>query len=38
MQPENFLLLNKDPESPIKIIDFGLSKIFADQAALKSQN
>ena len=25
LKPENFLFLNKDPESPIKLIDFGLS-------------
>jgi len=28
LKPENFLLLNKKPDSPIKIIDFGLSTIF----------
>ena len=25
LKPENFLFLNKDPDSPIKLIDFGLS-------------
>lgn len=28
LKPENFLLLNNKDDSPIKIIDFGLSKIF----------
>jgi calcium-dependent protein kinase len=28
LKPENFLLLNNKDNSPIKIIDFGLSKIF----------
>lgn len=28
MKPENFLYETKDPTSDIKIIDFGLSKIF----------
>ena len=28
LKPENFLLLNNKDESPIKIIDFGLSKQF----------
>lgn len=30
-QPENFLLLTKADDSPIKVIDFGLSIIFNDQ-------
>ena len=30
LKPENILFLNKDPNSPIKIIDFGLSKIFGE--------
>lgn len=25
LKPENFLFLNKDKDSPIKLIDFGLS-------------
>jgi len=25
---ENFLILNKSPDSPLKLIDFGMSKIF----------
>lgn len=28
LKPENLLLLNKSETSPIKVIDFGLSKIF----------
>lgn len=28
LKPENFLYETKDPNSDIKIIDFGLSKIF----------
>ena len=30
LKPENILFLNKNPDSPIKIIDFGLSKIFGE--------
>jgi len=33
LKPENFLYLNKEPNSPIKVIDFGLSKIFGDTSA-----
>ena len=28
LKPENFLLLTKNDDSPVKIIDFGLSFIF----------
>lgn len=28
LKPENFLYLTKSDDSPIKIIDFGLSKIY----------
>ncbi len=28
LKPENFLLLTKEDDSPIKVIDFGLSTIF----------
>lgn len=28
LKPENLLLLNEDEDSPIKVIDFGMSKIF----------
>ncbi|KAL4486032.1 hypothetical protein ABPG72_003966 [Tetrahymena utriculariae] len=30
LKPENFLLLNKSDDSPIKVIDFGLSYIFQE--------
>lgn len=30
LKPENLLLLNKKDDSPIKVIDFGLSNIFKD--------
>lgn len=28
LKPENFLLVSKDPDSDLKVIDFGLSKKF----------
>ena len=33
LKPENFLLLTKEADSPIKVIDFGLSTIFKDKQA-----
>ena len=30
LKPENFLFLTKDKKSPLKIIDFGLSKVFGE--------
>jgi len=30
LKPENFLYLTKHEDSPIKVIDFGLSKTFDD--------
>lgn len=30
LKPENFLLLDKTVDSPLKVIDFGLSIIFQD--------
>jgi len=30
LKPENFLFLSKHEDSPIKVIDFGLSKNFDD--------
>ena len=30
LKPQNIVFLNKSPDSPIKIIDFGLSKIFGE--------
>ena len=28
LKPQNILFLNENPESPIKIVDFGISKIY----------
>lgn len=30
LKPENFLFENKSPDSTLKVIDFGLSKIYDD--------
>ena len=30
LKPENFLFLTDEDNSPLKIIDFGLSKVFGD--------
>lgn len=30
LKPENFLYMTKDDYSPIKVIDFGLSKVFGE--------
>ena len=30
LKPDNIIFLNKEPDSPIKIVDFGLSKIFGE--------
>ena len=30
LKPENFLLLSKDENAPLKVIDFGLSTPFGD--------
>ena len=38
LKPENILFLNKNPDSPIKIIDFGLSKIFGEIRPLMKGN
>ena len=38
LKPENILFLNKNPNSPIKIIDFGLSKIFGEIRPLMKGN
>lgn len=32
LKPENLLLVNKNDDSPVKIIDFGLSNIFKDKS------
>jgi calcium-dependent protein kinase len=34
LKPENLLLANKDENSPIKVIDFGMSRIFNDKQAM----
>jgi calcium-dependent protein kinase len=31
LKPENLLLLNNKDDSPLKVIDFGLSKIFKEE-------
>ncbi len=38
LKPENILFLNKKPDSPIKVIDFGLSKIFGEIKPLMKGN
>ena len=38
IKPENILFLNNTPDSPIKIIDFGLSKIFGEIRPLMKGN
>ena len=35
LKPENILFLTKDENSPIKVIDFGLSKIFGEIAPIQ---
>jgi calcium-dependent protein kinase len=35
LKPENILFLSKDENSPIKVIDFGLSKIFGEIAPIQ---
>ncbi len=36
LKPENLLLLNESPNSPIKVIDFGMSKIFKESTETMS--
>ena len=36
LKPENFLFLNKDKDSPIKLIDFGLSFRFNNEKKASS--
>ena len=38
LKPENILFLNKNPDSPVKIIDFGLSKIFGELKPIMKGN
>lgn len=37
LKPENFLFSTKDDKSPLKIIDFGLSKIFKNEEEMMDQ-
>lgn len=37
LKPENLLLLNKKDDSPIKVIDFGLSNIFKDKTGTETK-
>ncbi|KAL4463768.1 hypothetical protein ABPG72_022822 [Tetrahymena utriculariae] len=37
LKPENFLFLTKHDDSPIKVIDFGLSKNFDNKQAMKTK-
>jgi len=37
LKPENFLLVSKDPDSDLKVIDFGLSKRFEDGEVMKAR-
>jgi len=36
LKPENFLFETDDPESDLKIIDFGLSKILKNTGSLEA--
>ena len=38
LKPENIIFLNKEPDSPIKVIDFGLSKIFGELKPIMKGN
>lgn len=37
LKPENFLLLDERPETTLKVIDFGLSKVFSKLKEQKAQ-
>jgi len=37
LKPENFLYLNKKEDSPLKIIDFGLSKVSQAHASMTTR-
>ena len=37
LKPENFLYLTKHEDSPIKVIDFGLSKAFEGSANMHTK-
>jgi len=38
LKPENFMFSSKDPNSSVKLIDFGLSQIFEDPSNLNCNN
>ena len=38
LKPDNIIFLNKEPDSPIKVIDFGLSKIFGELKPIMKGN
>lgn len=38
LKPENFLFANKEKDSPLKIIDFGLSKIYKAEEELAEEH
>lgn len=38
LKPENFLFATKAKDSPLKIIDFGLSKIYKQEDELAEEN
>jgi calcium-dependent protein kinase len=38
LKPENFLFATKAKDSPLKIIDFGLSKIYKPEEELLAEN
>lgn len=38
LKPENFLFSNKSKDSPLKIIDFGLSKIYKESDELAEES
>eukprot|EP00923_Selenidium_pygospionis_P038200 GHVN01066747.1.p1 GENE.GHVN01066747.1~~GHVN01066747.1.p1 ORF type:complete len:484 (+),score=48.92 GHVN01066747.1:2075-3526(+) len=37
LKPENFLFLNETPDSPLKLIDFGLARRFAHSRAMQTK-
>ena len=36
LKPENFMFASKDPNSTLKLIDFGLSQLFEDPSNIES--
>mmetsp|Transcript_11359 Transcript_11359/g.9668 ORF Transcript_11359/g.9668 Transcript_11359/m.9668 type:complete len:113 (+) Transcript_11359:159-497(+) len=37
LKPENFLFLDKTPDSPLKVIDFGLASLFEPGEFMKTK-